>query len=45
MRLTRVRGGPFEGEALGVGDLDGGHLARSAVTILDPRFPPVTGQS
>ena len=45
MRLTRVRGGPFEGEALGVGDLGGGHLARSAVAILDPRLPPVTGQS
>jgi hypothetical protein len=35
MRLTRVRGVPLAGEALGVGDLGGVHPACNSVASLD----------
>ena len=34
LRLTRVRGVPLAGEALGFGDLSGGHLACNDVASL-----------
>ena len=45
LRLTRVRGVPFAGEALGFGALVGGQLARSYVATLDRRLSRLTGQS
>ena len=38
-RLTRVRGVPLAGEALGFGDLGGGHLTRKAVAGVDGENP------
>ena len=35
MRLTRVRGVPLSGEALGVGDLRGGHAGGEGVANPD----------
>ena len=37
LRLTRVRGVPLAGEALGFGDLGGGHATCKGVAFLDPR--------
>jgi|TARA_B100002003_G_C14106861_1_gene532360 hypothetical protein len=36
MRLTRVRGVPRGGEALGFGELGGGHFGGVDVSVLDP---------
>jgi len=36
MRLARVRGVPFAGEALSLGDLLGGHLGGEAVVVSPP---------
>ena len=40
MRLTRVRFVPFAGEALGFGELGGGHEACKGVATPDS-YPPV----
>ena len=45
MRLTRVRGVPLAGEALGFGDLVGGHPACSWVATPDYALPLLTGRS
>ena len=37
MRRTRVRFVPFAGEALGFGELGGGHATCKGVAFLDPR--------
>ena len=39
MRLTRVRGVPCAGEALGVGELVWIHLARNPVSTMGDQFP------
>ena len=45
MRLTRVRGVPLAGEALGFGKLGGGHQACNLVANLDSVLPVPTGHS
>jgi hypothetical protein len=43
--VTRVRGVPVAGEALGLGNLGGVHLACSSVATVDSVLPVPTGHS
>ena len=45
LRLTRVRGVKFAGEALGFSNLGGGHQACNSVALPDSRVASPTGQS
>jgi len=45
MRLTRVRGVPLAGEALGFSNLGGVHLAGSSLATVDGVLPVPTGHS